>query len=167
MPFQIITKLLILNAHGHFILTQETDELIEHTRAKVATFLGATGGHTISFGQNMTTLNFSLSKAIARSLNPGDEIVITQLDHESNRGPWLALRNEGIIVREVSLKKDGTLDYKDFAAKINERTRLVAMGWAANIFGTINDVAKIRKLTYENWCVVANRCGTLRPPFIH
>jgi len=136
------------NAHGHFLLTQETDEIVEHTRAKVARFLGAEGGHTISFGQNMTTLNFALSRAISGSLQAGDEIVITQLDHESNRAPWLALRANGIIVREVRLKTDGTLDYKDFANKINERTRLVAMGWAANIFGTINEVVKIRKLTY-------------------
>lgn len=137
------------NAHGHFILTQETDEIVEGTRAKVATFLGAEGGHTISFGQNMTTLNFSLSKAIARYLNKGDEIIITQLDHESNRGPWLALREYGIVVREVRLKLDGTLDYKDFANKINEKTRLVAMGWASNILGTINEVAKVRKMTHE------------------
>ena len=136
------------NAHGHFLLTQETDVIVESTRAKVAAFLGAEGGHTISFGQNMTTLNFSLSKAIGRALRPGDEIVITQLDHESNRAPWLALRSQGVIVKEVKLKTDGTLDYTDFANKINENTRLVAMGWAANIFGTINEVAKVRKMTH-------------------
>jgi len=136
------------NSHGHFILTHETDEMIESTRAKVATFLGAEGGHTISFGQNMTTLNFSLSRAISATLQKGDEIIITQLDHESNRAPWLALRSQGVIVREVRLKTDGTLDYDDFANKINENTRLVAMGWAANIFGTINDVAKVRKMTH-------------------
>jgi cysteine desulfurase family protein (TIGR01976 family) len=137
------------NAHGHFILTQETDQIIESTRAKVATFLGAEGGHTISFGQNMTSLNFALSRAIAPTLNPGDEIVITQLDHESNRAPWLHLRSQGVKVREVKLKADGLLDYKDFAEKINENTRLVAMGWASNIFGTINDVIKIRKLSHQ------------------
>ncbi|MFK7981804.1 MAG: cysteine desulfurase-like protein [Saprospiraceae bacterium] len=136
------------NAHGHFALTKETDEIVESARAKVATFLGAEGSHTISFGQNMTTLNFSLSRAIAGSLQAGDEIVITQLDHESNRAPWLALRANGIIVREVKLKPDGQLDYKDFEHKINERTRLVAMGWAANIFGTINEVVKVRKMTH-------------------
>jgi len=136
------------NAHGHFVLTQETDVIVENTRAKVATFLGAEGGHTISFGQNMTTLNFALSRAISGSLQAGDEIVITQLDHESNRAPWLALRAQGVVVREAKLKVDGTLDYTDFANKINEKTRLVAMGWAANIFGTINEVQKIRKLTH-------------------
>ena len=137
------------NTHGAFITTQETDTMMEATRSTVAEFLGAEGGHTISFGQNMTTLNFSLSRAIGRSLQVGDEIVITQLDHESNRGPWLALRAQGVIVREVLLKEDGTLDYEDFENKINERTRLVAMGWASNIFGTINEVAKVRAMTYE------------------
>ena len=137
------------NCHGAFITTQETDHILESTRATVATFLGAAGGHTISFGHNMTTLNFSLSRAIGRSLQPNDEILITQLDHESNRGPWLTLREQGIIVKEVRLKEDGTLDYEDLEAKLNERTRLVAMGWASNIFGTINDVARVRALTYQ------------------
>ena len=135
------------NLHGAFITTQETDNMLDQTRQAVSHFLGAEGPHTISFGQNMTTLTYSLSKAIARSLQPGDEILITQLDHEANRGPWLALRENGIIVKEVRLKPTGVLDYEDMEAKINERTRLVAIGYASNIFGTINDIALARKLT--------------------
>jgi len=137
------------NSHGVFITTQETDELMDSTRETVATFLGAEGPHNISFGHNMTTLNFSLSRAIGRTLQKGDEILITQLDHEANRGPWLTLREQGIIVREVKLTTAGVLDYDDFAQKINERTRLVAMGWASNILGTINDVQKVRALTHQ------------------
>lgn len=137
------------NSHGEFITTQETDEIIHKTRKDVAAFMGADGPHEISLGQNMTTLNYSLSRAIGRKLKSGDEILITQLDHEANRGPWLALQDLGIIVKEVRLKKDGTLDYKDFASKINEKTKLVAMGWASNITGTVNDVKKIRALTYQ------------------
>jgi len=137
------------NSHGAFITTQETDIILESTRETVATFLGAAGGHTISFGHNMTTLNFSLSRAIGRSLQDGDEILITQLDHESNRGPWLTLREQGIIVKEVRLQANGTLDYEDLEVKLSERTKLVAMGWASNIFGTINEVAKVRALTYQ------------------
>ncbi len=137
------------NSHGQFITTRETDQMMEDVREKMAAFLGAETGHLISFGQNMTTLNFSLSKAIARALQPGDEILITQLDHEANRGPWLSLRAHGIIVREVSLLPNGKLDYVDFEAKINERTRLVAMGYASNIFGTVNDVQLVRELTYK------------------
>ena len=82
-------------------------------------------------------------------MQKGDEVLITQLDHEGNRGPWLMLREFGIKVREVLLKMDGTLDYEDFASKINDNTRLVAMGIASNALGTVNDVKRIRELTYR------------------
>ena len=137
------------NAHGSFVTTHETDAMMNHTRQKIADFLGAAGPQTISWGANMTTLNYSLARAIGRVLQAGDEILITQLDHEANRSPWLSLRELGIVVREVALLSNGTLDYEDFQSKINERTRLVAMGYASNIFGTVNDVAKVRKWTYE------------------
>jgi cysteine desulfurase family protein (TIGR01976 family) len=137
------------NAHGAFITAQETDVVLDSTREKMAHFLGAEGPSTISVGANMTTLTYSLSKAIARKLQPGDEILITQLDHEANRGPWLALRENGIIVREVRLKPTGVLDYEDLHKKLNERTRLVAMGWASNILGTVNDVKRVREMAYE------------------
>lgn len=137
------------NSHGAFITTRETDAILDGTREKVAAFLGAAGPHTISFGQNMTSLNFSLSRAIGRALHPGDEILITQLDHESNRGPWLTLRDQGIIVKEIPLLPEGILDYEALEALITPRTRLVAMGWASNILGTINQVRKVRTLTHR------------------
>lgn len=137
------------NSHGQFITTRETDELLATVRQKAAAFLGAEGAHNISFGQNMTTLNYSLSRAIGRILQAGDEVLITQLDHEANRAPWLGLRAQGVVVREVRLLADGKLDYNDFRSKINERTRLVAMGYASNIFGTVNEVERVRKWTYE------------------
>ena len=147
MPEQVIEGIVRYyrtcnaNTHGQFITARESDALIQRARESVAAFLGAEGGHCISFGANMTTLNFSLSKAIARQLRPGDEILITQLDHEANRGPWLTLREHGIIVREISIKQDASLDYADLREKVNERTRLVAMGWASNAFGTVNTKA--------------------------
>ncbi len=137
------------NSHGQFITTRETDHLLANVRQKVAAFLGAEGAHNVSFGQNMTTLNYSLSRAIGRVLQTGDEVLITQLDHEANRAPWLNLRTQGVVVREVHLMADGKLDYEDFRSKINERTRLVAMGFASNIFGTVNEVERVRKWTYE------------------
>ena len=137
------------NTHGEFITTNETDNVISQARESVAVFLGAENKETISFGQNMTTLNFSLVHGIARILKPGDEVLITQLDHEGNRGPWLMLREFGIKVRDVLLKQDGTLDYDDLAEKINENTRLVAMGMASNALGTVNDIKKVRQLTYK------------------
>jgi cysteine desulfurase family protein (TIGR01976 family) len=137
------------NTHGAFITTQETDALMTSMRKTTADFLGAEGPETISVGQNMTTLNFSLARGISRVLQPGDEILITQLDHEGNRGPWLSLRERGIVVREVNLLDNGLLDYEDFEKKINERTRLVALGMASNALGTVNDFRLVRKLSYR------------------
>lgn len=135
------------NLHGTFITTQETDQLMSDTRSLVAKFLGAQGGHNISFGSNMTTLNYSLARAIGRYLQPGDEILITQLDHEANRGPWLSLEAEGVTIKEVKIKKNGTLDYSDLKEKINEYTKLVCVGWSSNISGAVNDIKLIRKLS--------------------
>jgi cysteine desulfurase family protein (TIGR01976 family) len=135
------------NTHGSFITTQESDKLLEETRHVIAAFLGARGPHCISLGANMTTLNYSLSHAVGRSLKEGDEVVITQLDHEANRGPWLMLKERGLTIREVILKKDGTLDYDDMRSKIGPKTRLLALGLASNALGTVNDVAVARELT--------------------
>ncbi len=137
------------NTHGFFITTNESDQMIEDTREVVAAFLGAGSGKNISFGHNMTTLNFTLSRAMGRFFQPGDEILVTQLDHEANRGPWLALRELDIEVREIGITPEGTLDYDDLREKINENTRLVAVGFSSNAIGTVNDIALIRKLTYE------------------
>lgn len=137
------------NTHGSFITSRETDLLLESSRQAVATFLNASAFDQISFGANMTTLNFSLSHAIARSLHPGDRILITQLDHEANRGPWLRLRERGVEVLEVRMQSAGLLDYEDLERKLTERTRLVAVGWASNALGTVNDLSRIRKLSRE------------------
>jgi cysteine desulfurase family protein (TIGR01976 family) len=115
----------------------------------MAGLLGAENGNTISIGQNMTTLNFALARAMSRVFKPGDEVLITQLDHEANRGPWLTLREFGIRVREVRLLPGGILDYDDFAAKINENTRLVCMGMSSNCIGTVNNFTWAREATYR------------------
>ena len=137
------------NTHGQFATANETDFLLEQTRASAAALLNAPGPHHISFGQNMTSLNFSLSKAIGKKLQPGDEVLITHLDHESNRGPWLTLREQGIVVREVPLLPDATLDYSQMDELISEKTRLICMGMASNFAGTVNDIARVRKWAYE------------------
>ncbi len=137
------------NTHGTFVTSQETDEVMDAVRADIAALLGAEGPHTISLGQNMTSLNYALARAMVRILQPGDEILITQLDHEANRGPWLSLREHGIVVREVKLLPEGRLDYDDMERKLNERTRLLAMGYASNILGTVNDVRLARQLTRQ------------------
>lgn len=137
------------NTHGFFVTTRESDEALEEARERLALFLGAPSSRCVSFGHNMTSLNFALARAVGRTLRPGDEILITQLDHEANRGPWLGLRELGVTVREIRLLPSGTLDLEDARGKIGERTRLVAMGCSSNFIGTVNDVETIRKWTYE------------------
>lgn len=137
------------NSHGQFQTSIETDRIIDDARRNIATFLGAEGASNISIGQNMTSLNLALSRAFSRILVPGDEVVITQLDHEANRGPWLSLRLNGIKVKEVGIRENGTLDNDDLKNKITENTRLVAIGWASNAFGTVNDIKLARELSYR------------------
>ncbi len=136
-----------VNTHGNFAPSREVDRRMEAARGVVAAFLGAPGGSCISFGQSMTTLCFNLSTAIGRTLKAGDEVLITQLDHEGNRGPWLGLEERGVVVREVRLLESGELDPADMAAKITPRTKLFAIGASANSLGTVNDLALARRLT--------------------
>jgi cysteine desulfurase family protein (TIGR01976 family) len=135
------------NTHGQFVTSRESDELIEAARGKVAAFLGAPSGRAVSFGANMTTLCFALAHALGREMAAGDEVVVTQLDHEANRGPWLGLAERGVVIREAALGRDGRLDYNDLRGKIGPRTRVLAMGLASNALGTVNDVALARELT--------------------
>ena len=136
-----------VNTHGNFFPSQEVDRRMDLARASVADFLGAETPACISFGQNMTTLNYFLSAAIARTLKKGDEILITQLDHEANRGPWLRLQEHGMAIQEVRLLPSGQLDLDDMAAKITPRTKVFAVGASSNALGTVNDIALARRLT--------------------
>ena len=135
------------NTHGEFITSKETDSIMDSMRKKVAQFLGAESKECISIGQNMTTLNYSLSRGLSKIFKKGDEVIITELDHEANRGPWKTIESYGIKLVEVALLQDGTLDYNDFKNKINQRTALVAMGMSSNALGTINDFNYIKKIT--------------------
>jgi cysteine desulfurase family protein (TIGR01976 family) len=114
----------------------------------MADFLGCDRDEIV-FGANMTTLTFTLSRAIARELKPGDEIIVTQLDHYANVSPWLALEEQGAIVRTVEINiEDCTLNLADLKRKINERTKLVAVGYASNAVGTINNIAEVVKIAH-------------------
>jgi cysteine desulfurase family protein (TIGR01976 family) len=115
----------------------------------VAAFLGARSWREISYGANMTTLTFALSHALGRAMEPGDEVVITALDHEANRGPWLGLRERGMVIKEVALRPDATLDPESMAEQIGPRTKLVAIGYSSNAFGTVNDVERARDLAHD------------------
>ncbi len=138
-----------VNTHGNFPPSREVDRRMQVARETVAFFLGAAGPECISFGQNMTTLNFALSAAIGHTLEPGDEVLITQLDHEANRGPWLRLQERGAVLHEVKLKESGELDSADMAAKVSKRTKVFAIGASSNALGTVNDIALARRLTHD------------------
>ncbi len=147
-----ITRYLLeenANVHGATETSRATDRVIDEGRRALADFLGASADE-IAFGQNMTTLNFALSRALGRRLGPGDEIVITELDHEGNRGPWLALEEKGVVVRQVKVDvRRCTLDLDDLRAKVNRRTRVVAVGGASNGVGTVNDLELVVSLARE------------------
>lgn len=135
------------NTHGGFPTSRETDGLMHEAREAAAALLNAPSWREVSFGQNMTTLTFQVAHALEKELRPGDEVVVTALDHEANRGPWLALADRGIVVQEVGLGRDGHLQMEDFERKVNERTRLVAVGLASNALGTVNELGAVRALT--------------------
>src|SRR5204863_9636594 len=104
----------------------------------------------VVFGANMTTLNFALARAVGRELSPGDEIVVTKLDHDGNIAPWLELAHDlGLRVRFAELFDDTTLDLDALAAQLGERTRVVAFPWASNAVGTLVDVAHICELAHS------------------
>jgi selenocysteine lyase/cysteine desulfurase len=139
------------NRGGAFATSEATDEVIEATRQAAADFLGAARAEEIVFGPNMTTLTFALSRSLARELQPGDEIVVTRLDHDANIAPWLRIAEErNCTVRWVDFDvEDCTLRLDQLEAAISSRTRVVAVGYASNAVGTINPVERIVSLAHE------------------
>lgn len=133
------------NHGGVFATSLESDAILEAAHAAVADLLGAADPASVVFGANMTTLTFALGRALARTWRPGDEILVTQLDHDANVTPWvLAARDAGATVRHVAVRPgDCTLDLDAFRAQLSPRVRLVAVGCASNAVGTINPVAEI------------------------
>lgn len=143
------------NSHGAFLTSKRTDQVIANARSAMADFLHAGSPNEIVFGPNMTTLTFAFSRAIGKTLQPGDEIVVTVLDHDANVAPWLALQESGVVIRKVDVHPENvTLDMEDMRAKIGERTKLVAVGYASNAVGTINDVATIIGWAHEAGALV-------------
>ena len=137
------------NLGGPFETSVRSDELIVEAREAAARFLGGTPAE-VGFGQNMTTLNFALSRAVARELDAGDEIVVTRLDHDANISPWLELaRDLDVVVRFADIRdEDCSLDLEDLERQLCERTRVVAFPWASNAVGTITDVRRIAELAH-------------------
>jgi cysteine desulfurase family protein (TIGR01976 family) len=136
------------NTGGSFLTSHRTEEIVAGARAAMADFFHCDRDEVI-FGQNMTTITFAISRAIGRELHAGDEILLTTLDHDANFAPWKALEEKGVVIRQADIhEEDCTLNLDDLKNKLNERTRLVAVGYASNAVGTINPVAEITRLAH-------------------
>jgi cysteine desulfurase family protein (TIGR01976 family) len=137
------------NIGAPYETSRRTDELVEHSRRRAADFLGCTP-EEVAFGPSMTALNFLLTRAFARTLREGDEIVVTSLDHDANVSPWLELAHDlGIVVKVAGVTEDLELDYDDLEANLSARTRVVGFPVAANSVGTAPDVRRIVELTHS------------------
>jgi len=137
------------NTGGAYQTSRNTGRTIAEARSVMGDFLNCDADEIV-FGSNMTTLTFAMSRAIGRELGSGDEIVLTLLDHDANFSPWKALEEKGATIRTVKFNEaDCTLDMQDLATKIGSRTRLVAVGYASNAVGTINNVAEVVRLARQ------------------
>lgn len=138
------------NAHGAFATSQETDDVIAEAHRASADLLNADADEVV-LGPNATTLLFAISRSVARTLGPGDEVVVTRLDHDANVRPWvLAAEDAGAIVRWVDIREeDATLDLASFETALSERTKVVAFTLASNAVGTITPAAELTRLVHE------------------
>jgi cysteine desulfurase family protein (TIGR01976 family) len=138
------------NIHGVFPTSIETDAVIADARRAAADFLGSDPAEIV-FGQNATTLLFSFSRAIGRTLGPDDEIVVTRLDHDANVAPWLALAEDtGASIRYVDIREgDCTLDLDSLDAALTPRTRVVAFTLASNAVGTLTPAAEVARRAHN------------------
>lgn len=130
------------NCDGVFATSVESDAMIAHAKEVYADYLNC-GADEIAFGPNTSSNNLKLAIGLVRSMKPGDEVIITDIDHEGNRSPWRTLEDFGIVVKSVKINtEDITLDFEDFKSKLSDKTKVVAINWAANSCGTITDVKK-------------------------
>jgi cysteine desulfurase family protein (TIGR01976 family) len=139
------------NHGGRFATSRESDRILENARQAIADFINAPSADEVVFGANMTTLTFHLSRAIARTLRAGDEILVTRLDHDANVTPWvLAARDAGATVQYVDIRpEDCTLDLDDFQRRLGARTRIVALPCASNAVGTISDFRTMARRAHD------------------
>ncbi len=144
------------NHGGAFRTSVDSDAVLHDAHAAMADLLNAASADEIIFGPNMTTLTFSISRALGRWLEPGDEIVVTRLDHDADITPWTMMAEDrGAVVRWVDIREeDCTLDMADFESQINERTKIVACGYASNAVGTINDVKTVVDMAHAAGALV-------------
>jgi cysteine desulfurase family protein (TIGR01976 family) len=137
------------NCHGTYLTSQRTDEMLQSAREAFADFFNCSHAE-VAFGANMTTLSFSLAQALMREMGAGDKVLITEMDHDANRAPWIELQERGIVVENVAVDVNScTLDMDDFKKKLTANTKVVACNYAQNAVGTISDVGQLIKLAHE------------------
>lgn len=149
----MVHYLTVCNANqgGAFTTSRASDAILNDAHQAAADLLNAPSADEIVFGANMTTLTFHLSRSFGRTLRPGDEILVTRLDHDANVSPWvLAARDAGATARFVDIHpEDCTLDLDDLRRQLNSKVRLLAVGCASNVVGTVNSVREISRLAHE------------------
>ncbi len=155
VPQRVIDKLVAYlieqnaNSGGVFVSSIETDEMILNARKAFADLFGC-AWNEVSFGENSTAINFRLSQAIARDLQPGDEIIITDIDHDANRSPWEVLAERGIVIKSVVVDPvTCTLNMEDYKNKLSSKTKVVAFNYASNAVGTITDAKEMIGLAHQ------------------
>jgi cysteine desulfurase family protein (TIGR01976 family) len=137
------------NLGAGYATSLRVKEILEEAEGKAARFLGC-DPQEIVFGPNMTSLNFTLSRTAGRAFQPGDEILVSSLDHDGGVAPWLELAHDkDLVVKHIELNEDSTLDLDDLASKLGPRTRVVAFAWASNAIGTIVDAARVCKMVHD------------------
>ena len=137
------------NLGAGYATSRRVGEILVAAEHKAARFLGC-DPHEVIFGQNMTSLNFTLSRTAGRGFQPGDEILVSALDHDGGVAPWLELAHDaGLVVRHVGLHDDTTYDFDDLQRKLGPRTRVVAFAWASNAVGTVVDARRVCRLAHE------------------
>jgi cysteine desulfurase family protein (TIGR01976 family) len=137
------------NCGGPFITSRRNDDMIKQARIAMADFLNATSENEIVFGANMTTLTYNFSRALGRDLQPGDEIVVSRLDHDANISPWLALAEKGVEIRWADFDPtDCRLNMDSLSSLLSEKTKVVAVGYASNAVGTINPIKTIAAMAH-------------------
>jgi cysteine desulfurase family protein (TIGR01976 family) len=125
------------------------DKIVEDSKAAGARFFNCSPAEVV-FGMNMTTINFALTRVLGRTLKAGDEIITTRLDHDGNVAPWVELADDlGLVIREVDINADTTLDLADLESKLSERTRVVSFPWASNVIGTVVDAKRVTELAHS------------------
>jgi len=144
------------NHGGEFATSRESDRITQSAHQAMADMLHARGPEEIAFGQNMTSLTFHLSRSLARTWKPGDEVLVTRMDHDANVRPWvLAARDAGATARFVDMRpEDCTLDLDDLKRQLGPRTKLVAVTCASNAVGTINDVKRVSRMAHDAGALV-------------